>query len=415
MTLLDRLSRIFRDRGGNFGLTTALLAPLLLVAAGGSVDISHLFAEKANLQQLLDAGVLSAAGKSDSASRRAEVQSFLSTLSATSGGPTASEISAGLNVVDNADGSLTATYKQNFQTYFLGIAGLSQMNIAVSSTALAAAATATANPAPCIYVLANTNQALLVNSGAKVTSQDCKVDVASISNPAFIMNSNATISTAKFCVKGTQYINNGGKITNMQTGCATDPDPYAGVLPEPTVSSTCTTSGALNGNSFTVQPGVQCGTTFNGSPTITFAPGLHIIKGTMIINANSTVIAQGVTFYFPDSNSKIQFNGGVTLTASAPTSGTYNGLLMYEKTSDASNNANKQQFVFNGSKGESLQGIIYLPNRNVTYNSTTNSTSRIALFVNTMIMNSSNWQIEPYTGGSAGSQTSANAQARLIQ
>ncbi len=50
---------------------------------------------------------------------------------------------------------------------------------------------------------------------------------------------------------------------------------------------------------------------------------------------------------------------------------------MYEKTSDAGNNRYSQQYVFNGSKGETLEGIIHLPNRDVTYNSTTEQTSKI--------------------------------------
>ena len=286
--------------------------------------------------------------------------------------------------------------------------------LGTSVVGLAFAAPATvAVPTPCIYVLANKSQALLINSGANVSAPNCGIEVASTSNPAFIANGGATVSSAKFCVKGKQYINNGAKITNFEAGCSVDPDPYAGTLPEPVVSSTCTTSGALNGASYTIQPGVQCGTTFNGNPTLTFAAGLHIIKGTMTINANSTVVANGVTFYFPDSSSKIQFNGGVSMTASAPTSGTYKGLLMFEKTSDATNNANKQQLVFNGTKGEQLQGIIYLPNRDVTYNSTNNATSSISLLVNTMIMNSANWNIQPYSSGTAAS-TAGSAAPRLI-
>jgi hypothetical protein len=92
----------------------------------------------------------------------------------------------------------------------------------------------------------------------------------------------------------------------------------------------------------------------------------------------------------------------LSFTASAPTSGTYKGILMFEKTSDAANNARKQQYIFNGSNGETLKGVIHLPNRDVTYNSTTNQTNLITLVVNTMIMNSSNWKIEPYTGAAGG-------------
>jgi hypothetical protein len=123
----------------------------------------------------------------------------------------------------------------------------------------------------------------------------------------------------------------------------------------------------------------------------------------MIINSGSTVVAEGVTFYFPDTDSEIRANGNLSFTASAPTSGTYKGILMFEKTSDTANNARKQQYIFNGSNGETLKGVIHLPNRDVTYNSTTNQTNLITLVVNTMIMNSSNWKIEPYTGAAGGS------------
>ncbi|MDE1994932.1 MAG: pilus assembly protein [Rhizobiaceae bacterium] len=416
-SFLYELFQIFlRDRGGNFGITTTLLVPLLVVSAGGVVDMSQALAEKANVQEMLDGGVLAASSQTDATKQRTTVEGFLAALTIQDPTMTADDIAADLSLTTNADGSLTGSFQRPLKTSFLGMIGLNTFNINVTSTAIAAPQTAAATASPCIYVLANKTQALLVNSGANVASDKCEIEVDSTSNPAFIMNSNAALKTAEFCVKGTQYINNGGTITNFHAGCSVDPDPYAGKLTEPAAPSSCTSDSPISASTYTLQPGVHCNTTFNGSPTITFAPGLHIIKGTMIINSNATVIANGVTFYFPDTSSRLLFNGGVTLTASAPTSGAYQGILMFEKTSDATNNANKQQFVFNGSKGESLQGIIYLPNRDVTYNSTSNSKSNISLVVDTMIMNSSNWQIEPYTGGTAFSPSVAqNSTPRLIR
>jgi hypothetical protein len=86
---------------------------------------------------------------------------------------------------------------------------------------------------------------------------------------------------------------------------------------------------------------------------------------------------------------------------------------MFEKTSDPANNLYSQQYIFNGSLGETLEGIIYLPNRDVTYNSTTNQVNRISMVVNSMIMNSANWQIEPYTS-SGGSSGGAGSGVRLV-
>jgi hypothetical protein len=221
------------------------------------------------------------------------------------------------------------------------------------------------------------------------------------------MNSGSTIDTTRFCVKGTQYIKNGGTLTNLQVGCNAAADPYAGKIAEPKLPTTCTDSGTKDGQTQSIKPGMHCDLTFNGSPTITFEPGLHIIKGRMIINSNSTVTANGVTFYFPDVDSEIRANGGLTFKASAPTSGAYKGVLMFEKTSNAAVGSNTRQYIFNGSNGETLQGIIYLPNRDVTYNSTTNQTNMISMVVNTMIVNSANWNLKPYDSSDGGVKTAA--------
>ena len=261
--------------------------------------------------------------------------------------------------------------------------------------------------AACIYVLGNKSQAVLVNSGARVKAENCGVDIQSVNNPAFIMNSGSTIETTRFCVKGTQYIKNGGTLTNLQVGCNAAADPYAGKMAEPKLPTNCTDSGTKDGQTQSIKPGMHCDLTFNGSPTITFEPGLHIIKGRMIINSNSTVTANGVTFYFPDVDSELRANGGLTFKASAPTSGAYKGVLMFEKTSNAAVGSNTRQYIFNGSNGETLEGIIYLPNRDVTYNSTTNQTNKLSMVVNTMIVNSANWNLKPYDGADSGVRTAA--------
>jgi hypothetical protein len=407
--LLEKLRQAWRDRSGNFGMISAALAPILLVSAGGALDVVSAYNARVDFQGQLDAAMLAAAHKSGKTAQELEARNFLG-LDARE-----DEINetVGFSLTVNADGSLTGSYEKKVENQFLRIIGLSEFNIGVSTT-VAAGPAETAAGNGCIYALGNRSQAVLINSGANVKSAKCEVHVHSTSTPAFIMNSGATIDTAKFCVKGTSFIRNGGTLTNLKTPCAAEADPFAGKLPEPPVPSTCTTSGTRDGQNITLQPGKHCGTTFNGSPTITFMPGLHIISGRMIINSGATVRAEGVTFYFPDVNSEIRANGGLSFTATAPTSGTYKDILMFEKTSDANNNRYPQQYIFNGSQGEVLKGIIHLPNRDVTYNSTTNQTNNITLVVNTIIMNSANWKIEPYSGGGATS-TSGLTNPRILR
>jgi type II secretory pathway pseudopilin PulG len=390
------------DRAGNFGIMTAILVPVLLTAAGGAIDMSRALTEKANLQALIDAAALAAAQQTDPQKQYEVAKQFVA-----SAVPEGTDFEDVLGIAAQTDGSIAATFNRSIDTPFLRLIGIQTYDITVTATAIVGGDEPATSA--CIYVLGSKGQDLLINSGANVYSKDCSAQVHSTANPALIMNDGSKVELTKVCLKGTKYIKNGGTLPNLVTNCAAEADPYADTLPKHSVPSQCTTSGTKDGQKISMKPGLHCETSFNGSPTITFEPGLHIIRGRMIINSNATVIAEGVTFYFPDVYSEIRINGGVKFTGTAPTTGTYKGILMFENTSDSSNAANKQQYIFNGSLGEVLEGIIHLPNRDVTYNSTTNQISRISLVVNSIIMNSANWLIEPYTGktGSSGASTAA--------
>ncbi|MEP3435616.1 MAG: pilus assembly protein TadG-related protein [Hoeflea sp.] len=409
--LARRITGFRNDYAGNFGIIIALLIPLLIVVAGGVVDIVHAMSQKARLQDELDTAILAAVHETDADRQLEAATSYVRTL-ADSGLSEAEMLETGMSLVLTAksDGSLTGTLRMPHPTAFLKIIHMDDIPISVSSTAIKTVGAGTG----CIYALGNQTQAVLINSGANLDAKHCEVHVHSTSSPSFIMNADATIDTARFCVKGANYTKNGGTLSNLQVNCDATDDPYAGKIAEPVVPSTCTTQGALSGTTFSLNPGAHCNTTFNGNPAVTFKPGLHIIMGRMTLNSGSTVIAEGVTFYYPDVNSEIRANGALKFTASAPTTGDYAGVLMFEKTSDAANNANKQQYVFNGSLGEAMTGIIHLPNRDATYNSTTSQTSKISLVVNSIIMNSSSWKLTPYDGpGPAGTGGSA-VSVRLV-
>lgn len=383
-------------RSASFALNLALCFVPLAAAAGLAMDYSNALRERSQLQALLDAAVLAgAANGSDPIGAASSFFSQTVAADASLGPPAELASRASFQLAgDTLNGQVSRPYRLLFGLAFPA----QQFDIGVTSQVIVRKTP----QGPCITVLADTSQALLLNSGANVNAKTCQVDVHSTKDPAFIMNAGVTMNVSKLCVKGTKYIRNGGTLSKLETACTVTADPYAGKIPEPGLPSNCTSSGAHDGQTQTLNPGMHCWVNFNGSPKITFKPGLHIIRGPMIINSGATVVAEGVTFYFPDTDSMIQANGGLKMTASAPATGAYKNILMFEKTSDAANNAKKRQYVFNGSNGESLNGVIYLPNRDVTYNSKTNiNSSGIAMVVNTMIINSANWTFQALTGQSS--------------
>jgi len=398
--LRAELSAFAADRKGNFAIYTALAAIPLLAGIALGIDYADALRKKSEMQALLDGAVLTGAADATDPANAAKLF-FMQTSGMTDNEYTELSGKGKISFTlqdDLLSGSVTKSFKRPIKTFIAG----DTVDVSVKAQVKLRKGPAAG---PCITVLADAGQALLLNSGATMNAPHCEIHVHSTKDPAFIMNAGVDLNISKLCVKGTKYIKNGGKVTKLETGCAVEADPYSKKIVEPTVSPTCQTSGAKDGTSHTLNPGVHCNVNFNGNPTITFKPGLHIIKGPMNINNGSTVIAEGVTFYFADRNSKIQANGALTMRATAPTSGTYKGILMFEKWSDAASNPWTQQFVFNGSKGEYLEGVIYLPYRDVTYNSTTNiSASKLSMVVNTLIVNSANWTYEGF--GSGGAATS---------
>lgn len=390
--------KFLASKSGGFATYFAILAVPLMLAAGFSVDIGRKVNAGTELQDAADAASLAVV-------KMTTLSDAELTKEATKVFQANSEIGRTLKGLTISAKRVSPTRVQiavtgDLPSAFMQIGGYPKMGMTLNSEAEMGGSAAAG---PCITVLADMNQALLLNSGAKLDAPSCELHVHSQSNPAFIHNAGVKLDLAKLCVKGTKYINNGKAIPSLETGCAAAADPYAGKFAEPSVSGSCVTSGWMSGSVFTLDPGVHCGTGFHSGSKITFKPGLHIIKDRMIIDAGSQVTADGVTFYFPDTDSEIRANGGLKFKASAPTSGAYKGVLMFEKTSDPTNNARKRQYVFNGSVGEILEGIIYLPNRDVTYNSTSNvAESRINMVVNTMIVNTANWNFSGYDASAGG-------------
>uniref|UniRef100_UPI0030C6807C vWA domain-containing protein n=1 Tax=Sinorhizobium sp. KGO-5 TaxID=1470810 RepID=UPI0030C6807C len=79
---------MLRDRGGNFGMMTALLAPLLLAVGGVSVDVANMLMTQNQLQDATDAAALAAASalvsdaKPDIEEAKAIARKFLKTQTA---------------------------------------------------------------------------------------------------------------------------------------------------------------------------------------------------------------------------------------------------------------------------------------------------------------------------------------------
>ncbi|TIU64625.1 MAG: hypothetical protein E5W30_02225, partial [Mesorhizobium sp.] len=98
---------------------------------------------------------------------------------------------------------------------------------------------------------------------------------------------------------------------------------------------------------------------------VALSSGVYVVQGGFKINANAVITCAapctGVTIFMSGSNT-VSMNGNATVNLSAPTSGTYSGVLFYgDRTGTAA------QSTFNGTADSLLTGAIYFPRQQVNY------------------------------------------------
>jgi hypothetical protein len=242
-------------------------------------------------------------------------------------------------------------------------------------------------------------QSLLVNGGVDLLAPDCEVHVHSTAQPAAIFNGNSTFDTKRLCIKGAKYTANGNpKLGKVETGCDVAQDPFANKFPAP-ASLACTytnkTFDSPAGKAKTYVPaGVYCGSTnFNGNQDIVLeAGGLFVIKdGQMTVGGGSDITGAGVTIYLANASSSFQINGNSKIDLTAPSSGVRQGVLFYEP-----NGLSKTDLALNGGSSHRVEGLIYLPSRNVTFNGASSLASEsVTMVLNSIIFNgASDWRLQ---------------------
>ena len=142
-------------------------------------------------------------------------------------------------------------------------------------------------------------------------------------------------------------------------------------------------SGSIN---VAFNPGQYSSITLSGSTGVTFNPGLYTIVGTngsYALNfGGSNVSASGVTFYIGPSAGAVNVAGSNS-TFSAPTTGTYAGILFFQ------NPSNTNAATVGGSNATTT-GAFYFPKAQLTFDGSNASTPYTILVAYTIVYAGSN-------------------------
>jgi hypothetical protein len=230
----------------------------------------------------------------------------------------------------------------------------------------------------CVYALSGTDggttrsvQDAILASGGATLNAGCGIIDESTNSKGIETSGGGCITGSSIQVVGNY---NGSCFTpSVPTTNITSPgDPFSGKYPRPT-PGTCTATGWHN-NGTSIGPGAYCGgiVISSSGTTVTATAGTYILLGGgLTVSGGANLSGTGVTFINLDTNlyggyKPIVVSGGSSTQLSAPTSGTYEGLLFYQDPNLGSTNYNKQNTVSGGS-GSQFQGALYFPNSPLVY------------------------------------------------
>jgi Flp pilus assembly protein TadG len=298
-------SEFKRNSEGSVVATFALSLVPVVGLVGAAVDYSAASTARTKLQTSLDAALLAGAKDGTTSWETTALNAFHANLKvsfATSVMPTFQ-----LTSTRAYTGTVTATVPSNF----LGVLGVSGINIKATGTATVPPSTGAYY---CVMALNRTAQAALQltgNASITINAPKCVIQVNSSSSRAVEMNGNTRIQSVENCVVGgISTVGNSTISPAPNETCKPIPDPFAN-YPRPPVGGCNFTNYQLSGNkTVTLQPGVYCGgMTFSGPVNVTFAAGLYVIKDGVISESGGMFTGNGVSFFLTGYNTSLQLSG----------------------------------------------------------------------------------------------------------
>jgi Putative Flp pilus-assembly TadE/G-like len=418
------VAMIQRKQAGQVLVSAALMLVVVLGFVGLGIDMGVMRYEKRLQQTAADGAAIAAAtdltfgGNQTAALNASATNGFTDNTGGGACGAPPTNLAVGSVTVTVCNppssgphaGPGTPQYVEVFvssgqPTYFMKIFGVASETVTARAVATNTSGGTNGSTTGCLYTLgppSSSIEGVNINGNASLYAPSCGI----VDNGNYNTRGNSLQITANsFGVSGSAQVSGqGGQVTctNGAASCPTFGAPAAGD-PMLTVTPPCTTPCALgtaitidgngnftgsgvtftagNGNNpgvYTVSPGTysSIGISGTGGPNggnkVVFSPGTYIIDGPggLTIPGNANISGSGVTFYFTGS-ATINMTGNPAMNLSAPSTGTYAGILMWQDKLDT----NTTGPSLGGNSGAQFNGILYFPSDQLTFYGTNNSVS----------------------------------------
>lgn len=377
------VQRLLKDEEGNFGVMTAILLPVLLLAGSVALNAANAINEASKMQAALDAAAITAVrsyaeGTSEDAVLIEANKLFVANFQRHFAVDLHNSVSLKENAIQLAYSEVghetmaTASYAAEYDPFFWG---LTPYRISRRSVAARVA-----DKEACILALhPAASRAIEVSGSSTVDTANCTITSNSDDSQSIYLSGTATLKSE--CLYATGKVS--ATLANLELACgkaregvSRTPDPFLKKA-MPTAGNWTSLSGCgqnfvgsgggngdcngtgktpnqvPDGYSVTLKPGTYGGLEIKGK--INLQAGNYVIDGGVLKFASqSTVSGEGVTFFLLNG-AEIDIHGGANFHVTAATSGPWAGFVIV-----AARN-NTEAAVINGNSNSSLTGIIYMP------------------------------------------------------
>ncbi len=355
---------LFRSaRRGQIIVLVVIALVVLVAMVGLANDIGYAWRVRLKMQSVADAAAVAGAAAllTTGVTPSAAAQQIAAQNGFTNGSATAINTNTVSVVVNNPPTSgsnsgnanaVEVVVSQAQPTYFLAVLGFTSFSVSARAVA---AVTSSGN---CLYAL-NPSASGALNMAANTNiNSSCGLMINSSSSSALIGASGATISAPALGVVGGMSWGGAALPPNHSTGIAAITDPLA-YVPSPGAGGTCTTLPPVPTNTtYSLAAGYYCGLDVRSNATVNLtSSGTYSFDGNVTLASNTSLNGTGVTLYFKSGS--LSMSSNTVLNLSAPTSGTYSGIVIFQ------DRANSSTLSLSSNSGMSLTGAVYAPAANL--------------------------------------------------
>lgn len=416
--------RLWNDKRGNALLIAGAAMPLVIGSAGLASDTIQWTLWKRQLQRAADsaalAGVYDRIQKNGSTSNVAvAVNDDLSRHNFAS--PSllnAPDVTypTGANWNNPVRVTLSIKQKLNFSSFFM----------ATPPTITATGTGATlATGVYCVVSLVDTSTSGIVATGNGDINLGCGMITNSTSLTAAIATGSSSVDATPVAAVGDIQESGNWGGAELLPFTVKQNDPYATV--EPPTFTACQGSGTriqVNPNDALVdrslETGVQCISDLSVNGPLKLGAATYVIDGgNFSAGASADIRCTGCTIILTNSDSSptatiggVDINGSARLNMSAPSSGTFDGILFYQDRRAPKSTTTVHKI--NGNSSSTFGGAFYFPNQQLQINGNSGLTMNCAQFVSYVVEFSGNGSINNTCTAGYGDNEIMGRHVRLV-